>query len=787
MFNHQNRRPPILQLRGATDAVLGPEELGGEIKNFVRTDEGTLRTVVGPAFYQDVAASLGAAQSVFTDGDIEGVFSHRLQSGRSILLAQYGQGIYEHQGWRVPLLSWRKILSGAPPYTAGPAPGLMGQPLRQYRSPDFLTQFVGTPAGVIIIPQDDDGYGRALFYDGDFLAPLGFSEAPSPPHGSGPGQRSSGSGNKYEDGGNGSGYYVSMNHAIDNDAPSGQITMPPVYGPNRLGTVSPNATNSAGLGAEVSNPHGGEMSGGEWRCKAQYQDRWGNRSPLSGPSNGVLSYLEENLSVDRSRKDLKRSADRMKIQISWQLSESAPPGHYVVGTNLYRTQDLGSSGDAEYYHLFDYATSGQLVTTTIPGTVAKVYPDNIPDAWLVSPAMEVEAMPEFKVACYALGRLWIGNIQGDPGRIQPSMAGLPGTMQANRRIYPDTSNEITALHTVPGGFLAFTRSSCFFLRPDDNGGVSLNSISSKVGCVSPDSVATMLNGAVIWLGVEGFYGWAPGDVAPTPLGQEKKLTFSRINRTWDKRACALVDSRTGEYRCWVPMDNSTTNNLCLVFNGETWSTRDDVNAQAVCAVSDQRRYSLAFGTLTAERQPSMSTSEVQSVYVLDHDKDSVYRAASGLREAVIETAWMRTPVSDTKAGVARLLVLLRETVKEDFKVEVFRDWRERPIQTYNYSDSQSPLKYPDDDEASYWGTAEVGGTLRRITLEDYRSNPHGTDSVRWDVRRPFWQKVELYIPSCECFKVRLTFKGDAEFVGLKYVEISPQMDIGHTQMPGGRT
>jgi len=784
VFNHQNRRPPILQLRGATDAVLGPEELGGDIHNFVRTDEGTLRSVVGPAFYQDLVEAEGETPRKLTPGDIEGIFAHRLESGRSILLVHSNNRIYEHYGWDDASVSpWTTVVDGSAPFSDG----IYGQQLRRYRAPDFLTQFVGTPAGVIIIPQDDDGYGRAMFYDGDFVAPLGFDAPPSPPTGAGPGVLSGAVGNTFEDAGNGGGYYVSMNHAIDDDAGSLKVTMPPVFGPNRLGSVSPNATNNRGLGSARSNPHGGQMSKGEWRCKAQYQDRWGNRSPLSGPSNGVLCHLEENLTDERDRRDMKRSADRMKIQVSWQLSPEGPPANFVVGTNLYRTRDLGISGDPEYYHLFDYATSGQLVRTTLPGTTTDTYPDNIPDSWLVTPAVEVEAMPEFKVACYSLGRLWIGNIKGDPGRIQPSMAGLPGTMEPNRRIHPDTANDITALHTVPGGFLAFTRSSCFLLRPDDNGGVSLSSVSSKVGCVSPDSVATMLNGAVIWLGVEGFYGWAPGDPAPTPLGQEKKLTFSRINRTWDKRACALVDSRTGEYRCWVPMDNSTTNNLCLVFNGETWSTRDDVNAQAVSTVSDQRRYSLALGTASVEIRPLLTSATFQGVYVLDHDKDSVYRAASGLREAVIETAWMRTPVSDTKAGVARLLVLLRETVKEDFKVEVFRDWRERPIQTYNYSDSQSPLKYPDDDEASYWGTAEVGGTLRRITLEDYRSNPHGTDSVRWDTRRPFWQKVELYVPSCECFKVRLTFKGDAEFVGLKYVEISPQMDIGHTQMPGGRT
>lgn len=758
--------------------------MAGDIHNFVLTDEGTLRSVVGPAFYQDVVPN--GASPIVTVGDIEGLFHHRLESGRSILLSHHQRGIYEHHGWSGAHPSvWSRIIDGAAPYTTD-----FGQQFRSVRSADILTQFVGTPAGVVIIPPSDDGYGRAIFYDGDFIGPLGFAAAPGAPMGTGPGIRAAGAsiltGTEYQDRGNGSGYYVSMQYPRDGESPEGMLTLPPVFGANRLGTVQPNVTEVNASGSST-NPHGGIMTRGEWRCKAQYQDRWGNLSPLSGPSNGVVSHPEENLSADRDLGDLKRSADRMKVQIKWQLNSEAPADHFVAGTNLYRTRDLGATGDSTYYLLQDYATAGQLATASIPGATAEVYPDNIPDSWLVAPAVDVDAMPEFKVACWSLGRLWIGNVKGDPGRIQPSFAGFPGTLEKGKRLYPDTANEITAMHAIPGGFLAFTRSSTFFVKPDIDGGVVLTSISSRIGCVSPDSIASLLNGAVIWLGVDGFYGWAAGDDAPTPISDDKRRTVQRINPTWAVRACALVDSRSGEYRCWVPVDNATSNNLCMVFDGEVWSTRDDINAEACCTTTDARRYSLASGTSNIEIKPGLAQSMFQGIYVMDHDKDSGYRAATSSRESVIESAWLRVPTSDAKVNVARLLLLLRETQQDSFKVEVFRDWRERPIQTYTAGDARSPLMYPDDDEASYWAQAEVGGSVRRVTLVDIENNPHGSDPVRWDVRRPFWQKVELYVPSCECFKVRMTFTGDAEFVGLKYMEITPTKDIGHNTMPGGNT
>lgn len=780
MFAHHSRRPKILELRGQTEKVLAPAELGAELRNFIRTDEGTLRSVVGPLLYHPPKLAAEDPFATGITGDIEGIFHHVLESGREILLVHAGQSIYEYQGWLGNTLAWKLLIDGSP--------GLSTErflfPLRKGHGSDILTQFVGTPSGVVIIPQDDDGYGRALFYDGDIVAPLGFSEAPGAPQGESPAMSPSPEAAIFADSGNYRGYHFSASYALDTNAPDGTLAFPPVYGPHRMGTTKPHATNSLG-GAAKSNPHGGELSQGEWRCRAQYQDIWGNRSPLSPPSNGVLCFQAENVSDGRRIESLRRGVERLKIQVAWNMPEGGPDGMPLEGTNLYRTQDLVSSGDPSYYHLIDYASAGPLAVVTLPGSTCTFYPDNIPDAWLTAKAVEVDPMPEFKVACWALGRLWIGNVKGDPGRIQPSFPGLPGTMQALAGVYPDTASEVTALHPVPMGFLAFTRNSTFMVRPNDAGdSVTQLSISSVVGCVSPDTVKALPNGATIWLGEDGFYGWAPGDTAPTPLFDDLRRTASRINSHWSTRACAVVDIRSGEYRCWVPLDGAKKNNECCVFNGSSWSFRDDVLADAACSSRDRHRYCLVAGR-SSVRIDGAAAAEYQGIYAMDHDAQRVYASDSENRESVIETSWLRVPTSDTKAGVARILVLLRETQRADFKVEVMRDWRERVVQTNAVGDGTAPKLYPTDDEPAFWGLAEIDGTTERRVLQDTKSNPLGEDDVRWDVRRPFWQKIDVYVPDCECFKLRFTFTGDAEFVGLKYVEQTPGTDIGTSNVPGG--
>ena len=732
--------------------------------------------MVGPCLYEDNPQELS--------GNIEGLFHHTLESGREILLAHADQKIYEHYGWKnTPVLTgWNILVEGDGGLSTAP----YQFPLRKTRGADFLTQFVGTPAGVVIIPQDDDSYGRAHFFDGDIVAPLGFSEAPSAPEGLGPqiGSQTAAAfaSSKYQDTGNSRGYHLATQYAIDDDAPEGVIAWPPVYGPNRIGTVKPYPSGNTSSSA---NPHGGSLNAGEWRCKAQLQDIWGNRSPLSAPSNGVVCYQEDNISSGRVNSDLTRSAERLKIQLSWRFPESPRPAQPLEGTNLYRTRDLNNAGDSSYYHLIDYASAGQLAIVTLPGVTTSFYPDNIPDAWLSSKAVEVDPMPEFKVACWSLGRLWIGNIKGDPGRIQSSYPGLPGTMMPNSGIYPDTSKEVTALHSIAGGLLAFTRTSTFRIRPNSTGGVLEESISTVVGCVSPDSIQTMEGGAVIWLSENGFFAWIPGGEGPIPISGDIRLTVDRINPQWSCRAVSVYDKVSREYRCWVPVDGSERNNECCVFNGELWTFRNDTLAEAACSQGNNEGLNLVLGSAKMA-VGGAPPADFQAVYVMDRDrKTSVATSASELREAVIETAWMRVPVSDTKAGIVRLLLLMRETYRGDIKLELMRDWRERVIQKNDVGEAGAPKLYPTDDEPSYWGTSVVDGSVERRVLEDTRTNPAGEDATRWDRRRPFWQKVDLYVPDCECFKLRLTFTGDAEFIGIKYVEQTPGTDIGHNNVPGG--
>tara|TARA_R110002153_G_scaffold6562_3_gene30265 strand:+ start:11166 stop:13508 length:2343 start_codon:yes stop_codon:yes gene_type:complete len=778
VFNHHNRRPPILEIRGSSEKVLAPEDLGAEIRNFVRTAEGTLRSVVGPCLYENNEQALS--------GNIEGLFHHTLESGREILLAHVNQKVYEHQGWAntTLLTGWKVLVEGDGGLSTAP----YQFPLRKTRGADFLTQFVGTPAGVVIIPQDDDGYGSAKFFDGDIVGPLGFAESPAPPEGKGPQigaqTHASFTSSKYQDTGNTRGYHLATQYAVDDDSPEGVIAWPPVYGTNRIGTVKPYPSGNTSSSA---NPHGGSLNAGEWRCKAQLQDIWGNRSPLSAASNGVLCFQEDNISSGRTDSNLTRSAERLKVQLSWRF-----PGRRAFtnlqpleGVNLYRTKDLNNSGDPDYYHLIDYAASGQLAIVTLPGVTTSFYPDNIPDVWLSSKAVEVDPMPEFKVACWSLGRLWIGNIKGDPGRIQSSYPGFPGTMMPNSGIYPDTANEVTALHAISGGLLAFTRTSTFRIRPNDTGGNLEESISTSVGCVSPDSVQTLEGGAVVWLSESGFFAWMPGGEGPIPISEDIRRTISRINTQWACRAVSAYDADSREYRCWIPVDGSERNNECCVFNGDVWSFRDEVLAEAVCSQGNNENLILALGSAKMSITGS-PVADFQAVYVLDRDRaTSVAASASELRESVIETAWMRVPLSDTKAGIVRLLLLMRETYRGDMKLELMRDWRERVIQKNDVGEPGAPKLYPTDDEASYWGSAVVDGSVERRVLEDVRTNPGGEDSTRWDRRRPFWQKVDLYVPDCECFKIRFTFTGDAEFVGIKYVEQTPGTDIGHNSMPGG--
>jgi len=784
VFSHHSRRSDVLDIRGINDDLLSEERAGAAVHNFRETEEGTLRAVHGPVLYQPIQLE-GGGTSDNISGTVHGIHHHKLEGGRDILLVHAGGTLYEHRGWATHGSRWASLVSGSgADWTWS---------LESARARCFLTQFVSTPLGVIVIPQGGGDYARALFYDGSLVGPLGFDAAPAPPQGFGPQSAiySSTSDTEYDDGANMGGYRTTSDYPADGIATGIAADMraiPPVFGPHRIGTVTPNATTFGTAGAKT-NPNGGELHRGEWRCRSQLVDIWGNRSPLSAASGAVTCAQEENVTVDRRRKTVQQSVDRLKVQVRWDLDTSDVRSP-VLGTNLYRTKDLVNSGDASFYQLLDYATAGQLAVVTLPGSTSTVYPDNIPDSWLVRPARELEPVPEFKVATLALGRLWIGNCRGDPGRIMPSLPGVYGTFEAGQRIYPDVRGEVTALHAVPGGLLAFTESSVFLVTNNDFGeGFRVASISTRVGCVSPDTVKTLFDGTVVWLAREGFFAWAAGAEAPVPISADLRRNVRRINPNWALRACAAVDPVRGEYRCSVPVDGSAENNLTFVFNSSGWSTRDDVQVQAVCATNDERQYLLAAGDATMsvlDQHGARANAVVSSVYVLGHDGDGVHRSTAETREAWIETSWLRRTTSQMAVTVPRFLLWLVETGNTRIKFESFRDFRRRATSTLEATSAKAPRNYPDADAPGFWGASIVGGSAPHRKLHS-ALNPRGKDLVRWETRRPFWQKLDDFIPKASSFRVKLTFTGDAEFVGIQYLEASSAADIGGGALEGGRS
>lgn len=783
MFVHHSRRSDVLDIRGISDDLLSEERAGAAVHNFRETEEGTLRAVHGPVLYNPVQIAAGGASDNIS-GAVHGIHHHTLEGGRDVLLVHAGGTLYEHRGWETHGNRWAPLVAASGADWAWP--------LESARARCFLTQFVSTPLGVVVIPQGNGGYARALFYDGTLVAPLGFASAPAPPRGFGPKSAILSSTNdmEYDDGANLAGYRTTTDYPADGIATGIAVSMraiPPVFGPHRIGTVTPNATTFHGSAGTTANPHGGELHHGEWRCRTQFVDIWGNKSPLSPPSGGVGCSQEENVTEGRRRDAVQQDAERLKIQLRWDLcaTDSRSP---LLGVNLYRSKDLINSGDATYYQLLDYATVGQLAVVTLPGSSCTVYPDNIPDSWLVRPAQELEPVPEFKVAALALGRLWIGNCRGDPGRVMPSLPGLYGTFEDGQRIYPDVKGSVTALHAVPGGLLAFTESSVFLITNNDFGeGFRVASVSTRVGCVSPDTVKTLFDGTVVWLAREGFFAWAAGADAPVSISADLRRQVLRINPNWRLRACAAVDPIQGEYRCSVPVDGSAENSLVFVFNGSGWSTRDDVQVHAICSTNDERQYLLAAGDATMSVLDGLgarANAVVSSVYVLDHDGDGIARSTAETREAWIETSWLRRTTSNLRVTIPRFLLWFVETGNTQVKFESFRDFRRRATSTLEATHDRAPRNFPQMDPPGFWGASVVGGS------EDFRKLqapllPNGKDVVRWETRRPFWQKFDDCIPKASSFRVKLTFTGDAEFIGIQYMENSSAADIGGGALDGG--
>ena len=569
----------------------------------------------------------------------------------------------------------------------------------------------------------------------------------------------------------------------------GTVSFPPGMSPLSVDSSVPGGGTTGSLAAVTVPSTVGILLEGEYYGAVQWIDRWGNFSPVSGRSNVVHFDRQVSAGVQiigaqggygrdtRRHCQVPGAGELVAKQVAWAAIEPGRDG--TVGRILYRTRDVLNSGTNELFEVPPNASGGATAYATLPDNISTFYADNVSDARLRNPAPDLVPVPKFRLCRLALGRLWIAGIEDAPGMIRPSLPGRWGTFPANQEIFPDPrAGEITGLWSSPNGLLAFTRSSAYLISSVGEG-FATRALSSTVGCVAPSSIAEMPGGTLLWLGADGFYQMDAASPVPRPASgaigdRMKDLTFPRL-----RQATADFDPTSGEYRCWVPVDGTSRNSVCFAYDGEGWRERTDMyEVTDVCVTRNHQSYMLVCGKATGMaryRDVDNGTLVKQDhtakngVWVLDREN---HTWIPGEVVPYIETSWIGAGSSQQRKSIVRAYLWLRETQRPStlltessksntvtpalaLQVSVYTDWRKS--RTINSTVVATPVSYasmyPEDDPPPAWG-----------------QESWATSTDTWKRRRPFWVKVEISVPSCEVFKLKLesTDPHRFEFIGLSF-------------------
>jgi len=778
-----------LRIRIESGKLFSPDTIAARIENMLETDEGTLRSIIGPVPYGNNVTALDPPAAFAPSYGIVSGISHSLLRDRAkelLMVMTQPEAISGFSAVERLLFfigafaeaTWQTLYSFSTATTADIV--------------RFPTQFESTPNGVVVIPQMES---RPYFVDAEmFCAPLGYRLTPSPPTGAGPESTLFSSRGDEMQVPNVSGYshdrniYSAWLQSTSTVRPTTQ--MHAAFGRCRIGTVhtsdalegdAGSSTAAIALAAGISPS---QLLEGSYEAAVQWVDKYGNFSPISQRSEAVTFDAQFNAEVDvtssngfkgmtdptkagfnsgisiygYSEKALVQPVSWLKKQILWsnisvERQKDKVDATKTVGRLLLRTKDINNTGDTELYAVTGNAIGGALGFATIPDNISTMYPDNTPDSWLSTKALDVVAMPGFKLCRLALGKMWFANAEGDPGLVRWSMPGRWGTLLKDDFLYPDPAGgEITGLWAVAGGILIFTRESTFLATVDSQmTGLSVQTLSSTVGCVAPSSIATLDSGLTLWLGKNGFYGYVDGKVAYA--SEELRYELGYINQARMMQAVASVSPVYGEYRCWVPMHASKTNNICWVYDGKQpnvgWRRRSDIAASAVCTTKDHRSYMLAAGVTGAEDE-GHGHGGTCGIYLLDHHIPATAFVAP-TKTFTIETAWLlNEKVGDGTGGYEKqtpvtVYFWLRETTVNQFTVSVYRDWRKALIETATVE------AHPVKDPPPFWGAATLN-----VTDTTYRR------------KRPYWTRAQIFVPSCEVFKLEINSTDPFEFMGLSF-------------------
>ena len=713
---------------GEAQRVYAPGALAQEVNNFVVTEEDTLRAVRGPVEYEHLPAG-----EVYTTS-MPGLFHAGLDGGVSdTLLLRSGDTLWRHAGWK---RGWESLWSD----------------LSDDARPKYPDQFVVVNNRIIW----SNGIDRALVIAGDGSChPLGFQHGPGAPVADGPTPPSLH--DKLTKGANAEGYSF--------------------FG--RIGTSSMGVSASAYNAAETAGTLSSEFSAGfkfsnvvdrllgaRYYYYLQWEDLYGNLSPLSEKSNGVEIY------ADRTYPSMGVDIHDITRQLLARIGGDAPDT--AVAMRLYRTPDVNT-----------VSTIPRLLTR-IPGASKCLYPDNVPDAELGLDAKDYVPVPVFKVSASYQGRLVVANFADSQGAVRVSDPGFPGTFQAHMLAIPDSGGaEITGLSSHGGTLLVFTRKSVYSLEilPE---GINFTPLAQGIGCVAPGSIKGLPDGGLIWLGVDGFYMLKDGAIAPisNPISTTIRTKLSKVRM---RSATAAVDPETGEYRCAVSTAGAVGNDVLLCFGEAGWRRVDmGKSIGAICTTDDDRRYTLFTGveTYTSEVQIEGLGTVVAvgdgpvvtkgSVFVFDRERSGYldWGTATGEMKSVYRSAWFRSDeVGLTPFNVRMMYVGLLDSAADttgtdpdaNVTIRFFKNGRWAPVTEYTDLLAAGVHTPPPASEAVI-----------------------GTDALVTE-RRPFWRKVNPDLSNVDtwAFEIEASCSSRLHLQGFAFDIATVGTGTPHGRVPRG--
>ena len=616
--------PTFVVPPGEAQVQYSASSLAYKIQNFEMTPERTLRSILGPTPYEP----LRNRTEVLFPNDVGNTVN------------SLGEGDTPHGIYYASMLAGQVgmlvVRSGTRLYRhAGWERGweVIDTNLASDTRPLYPDQF--TVMNDKIIWTNGVDQARIVDFTGQ-SALLGFTQLPSAPTGIGP-------------------------QLVNDNRKDDEKVYPNHFGYSWEGTL--------GTPGNVLDGETGAILAGTWYYYAQMEDSCGNRSGLAAPSNAVNIETAQAAPYDPDDGADKdgflvpgATLDDLTRQFAVEVGGSAPENCTAIV--LFRSQDT-KQGDPTPRFL-----------ARLPNSRQSLFPDNIPDTALGAPVERTVETPIFKHLCTHQGRLVVANVLGDPGIVRRSEPGFPGTFPELEYVYPDSGGaEVTAVTSHGGILIAFTETSVYSLQ-DFAAPVPL---AQGIGCVAPRSIQALPNGLLIWLGRDGFYGMAGGQIQLLS-GPIDRTIRHYISRSWMRMATAVVDAESGEYRCAVARAGTYKNNMVLTFDGTFWRRhRFGIQVADWCQVDDWRQYVLALGKETDSSDVTSGEREGSTrieAFVIGHATES-YTPPD--RDIIYRSGWLRgDDVGLTPLNIRTMFLGLVDAWNSDFTIKFYKNgsWSE---------------------------------------------------------------------------------------------------------------